>query len=105
VTPNTLQVLSYYNTSEGNLKPWLNRHPINPSEYLCRCSVVIKGNCSDTSSLFTDLVIGSNDHAAPNATGYMTSYALHPNTGELTYIDSVDTGGFPVPDYGVGAGG
>jgi hypothetical protein len=31
VTPNTLKVAGYYNTSEGNLKPWLSRHPINPS--------------------------------------------------------------------------
>ncbi|KAI1874111.1 uncharacterized protein JN550_002690 [Neoarthrinium moseri] len=80
VTPNTLKVLNYFNTSEGNLKAWLNRHPINPN-----------------------LVIGCNDHAAPNAPGYLTSYSLDPSTGQLTYIDAVNTGGFPVPDYGVAA--
>jgi hypothetical protein len=51
-----------------------------------------------------DIVVGSNDHAVPNATGYLTSYALDPDTGVLTYIDAVDTGGFPVPDYGVATG-
>ncbi|KAK7755015.1 hypothetical protein SLS62_003099 [Diatrype stigma] len=80
VTPNTLEVLEYYNTTEGNLKPWLSRHPTNPN-----------------------LIIGCNDHAVPNAPGYLTSYALDPSTGQLTYIDAVNTGGFPVPDYGVAA--
>lgn len=32
VTPNTLRVANYYNTSEGNLKAWLSRHPVNPSK-------------------------------------------------------------------------
>ncbi|WVF71077.1 hypothetical protein IAT40_005874 [Kwoniella sp. CBS 6097] len=80
VTPNTLKVAARYNTSEGNLKPWLSRHPIN-----------------------SNIVIGCNDHAVPNAPGYLTSYALDPATGELKYIDAVDTGGYPVPDYGVAA--
>ncbi|WRT66046.1 uncharacterized protein IL334_002998 [Kwoniella shivajii] len=76
VKPNTLKVAARYNTSEGNLKPWLSRHPINS-----RC----------------------NDHAVPNAPGYLTSYSLDAKTGEMKYIDSVDTGGYPVPDYGVAA--
>ncbi|ODN74348.1 hypothetical protein L202_06764 [Cryptococcus amylolentus CBS 6039] len=80
VTPNTLKVAARYNTSEGNLKPWLSRHPIN-----------------------SNIVVGCNDHAVPNAPGYLTSYSLDPKTGEMKYIDSVDTGGYPVPDYGVGA--
>lgn len=32
VTPNTLQVAGYYDTADGNLKAWLSRHPVNPSE-------------------------------------------------------------------------
>lgn len=33
VTPNTLEVSGYYDTSEGNLKAWLSRHPVNPSQW------------------------------------------------------------------------
>ncbi len=54
--------------------------------------------------MLADLVIGCNDDAARHAPGYLTSYVLDPRTGELAYIDAVDTGGFPVPDYGAAAG-
>ncbi|KAH8880873.1 putative isomerase YbhE [Thozetella sp. PMI_491] len=80
VTPNTLKVVNYYNTCEGNLKPWLSRHPVNPN-----------------------IVLGCNDNAVPNAPGYLTSYSLNQRTGKLQYIDSVNTGGFPVPDYSIAA--
>ncbi|WWD08726.1 hypothetical protein V865_006839 [Kwoniella europaea PYCC6329] len=80
VEPNTLIVAARYNTSDGNLKAWLSRHPIN-----------------------SNIVIGCNDHAVPNAPGYLTSYSLDSKTGEMKYIDSVDTGGYPVPDYSVAA--
>ena len=33
----------------------------------------------------------------------MTSYAVDPSTGEMTYIDSVDTGGYPSAQYSVAA--
>ncbi|KAI0964797.1 putative isomerase YbhE [Xylaria arbuscula] len=80
VTPNTLEVIKYYDTSDGNLKAWLNRHPDNPS-----------------------IILGSNDNAYPNKPGYLTSYHLNRETGELTFIDTVDTGGFPVPDFSIAA--
>ncbi|WWC98994.1 hypothetical protein V866_005888 [Kwoniella sp. B9012] len=80
VKPNTLKVAARYNTSDGNLKAWLSRHPIN-----------------------SNIVIGCNDNAVPNAPGYLTSYSLDSKTGEMKYIDSVDTGGYPVPDYSVAA--
>ncbi|KAI1273107.1 putative isomerase YbhE [Xylaria sp. FL0933] len=80
ITPNTLEVVKYYNTSDGNLKAWLNRHPVNPS-----------------------IILGVNDNAHPNKPGYMTSYHLDRETGQLTFIDSVDTGGYPVPDYSIAA--
>ena len=32
VTPNTLEVVKYYDTAEGHLKAWLSQHPANPSE-------------------------------------------------------------------------
>lgn len=106
MTPNTLEVLEYYNTTEGNLKPWLSRHPTNPSTLTFldgRRSTHLRVLSADLTSS-ADLVIGCNDHAAPNAPGYLTSYAVDPSTGQLTYIDAVNTGGFPVPDYGVAAG-
>lgn len=99
VTPNTLEVLEYYNTTEGNLKAWLSRHPINQSKLS-----LAEYEYKNQSNLFVDLVIGCNDYAAPDAPGYLTSYTLDSNTGELTYIDVIDTGGFPVPDFGVAAG-
>nr|XP_019050072.1 hypothetical protein I302_00493 [Kwoniella bestiolae CBS 10118]OCF29002.1 hypothetical protein I302_00493 [Kwoniella bestiolae CBS 10118] len=80
VEPNTLKVAARYNTSDGNLKAWLSRHPIN-----------------------SNIVLGCNDNAVPNAPGYLTSYSLDSKTGEMKYIDSVDTGGYPVPDYSVAA--
>nr|XP_019004539.1 uncharacterized protein I203_02659 [Kwoniella mangroviensis CBS 8507]OCF68000.1 hypothetical protein I203_02659 [Kwoniella mangroviensis CBS 8507] len=80
VEPNTLRVAARYNTSDGNLKAWLSRHPIN-----------------------SNIIIGCNDNAVPNAPGYLTSYSLNSKTGEMKYIDSVDTGGYPVPDYSVAA--
>ncbi|KAI0425073.1 putative isomerase YbhE [Xylaria sp. FL1042] len=80
VTPNTLEVVKYYDTFDRNLKAWLNRHPDNPS-----------------------IILGVNDNAHPNKPGYMTSYHLDRETGKLTFIDSVDTGGYPVPDYSIAA--
>ncbi|KAI1322373.1 Lactonase, 7-bladed beta-propeller-domain-containing protein [Xylariaceae sp. FL0255] len=72
VTPNTVKIFGHYDTSEGNTKAWLSRHPVNPN-----------------------IILGSNDHAVANKPGHLTSYSLDPITGKLTYIDSVDTGGFP----------
>ncbi|KAI1362247.1 Lactonase, 7-bladed beta-propeller-domain-containing protein [Xylaria arbuscula] len=80
VTPNTLEVVKYYDTADGHLKAWLSQHPTNPS-----------------------IILGVNDDAHPDKPGYMTSYYLNRRTGKLTFIDAVDTGGYPVPDYSVAA--
>ncbi|KAI5478345.1 hypothetical protein MNV49_005196 [Pseudohyphozyma bogoriensis] len=70
VEPNTLELVSRSDGGDPENKAWLIRHPVNPN-----------------------ILLGTNDHAVANATGYVSSYLLDPATGGITFIDHRDSGG------------